>query len=83
MLMISMTPCHFLLMSLGACKFKGEVPSRGRAFKRFHAASVYLERARAIRPETDALALLCHELDSHQKSSHLCLSRLHGHGFAL
>ena len=68
----------FLRLPVGVVwcfRFNCKVPSVGRAFPWCHSPSVYFACERAIRPGTDPLSLLCHGLDSHERSSHLSLSR--------
>ena len=81
-IMMSMTSCNLLLAPLGASSSTCEVPSVGRALKWYDSASLNFVCERTIKPETDPLSLLCHGLDSHQRPSHLCLSRFNRHEFA-
>ena len=81
-IMMSMTSCSWMLASFGASSstvrfYPLGVLSNGITLPVSTAAC-----ERAMRPETDRLSLLYHGCDSHQRSSHLCLSRFNDHGFA-
>ena len=79
--MMSMTSCNLLLASFGASSSTMRFHPLGKV-KWYDSASLYCVCERMIRPERDPLSLLCHGLDSHQRPSHLCLSRFDRHEFA-
>ena len=80
---MSMTSCNKLLALFGATN----------ATVRFHKLGVlpngttlpmsFCVCERTSRPEPDTLSLLCHGLDSNQRYSYLCLSRLNAQMLAL
>ena len=78
---MSMTSCNLLLASFGASSSSMRFHPLGKV-KWYDSASLYCVCERMIRPERDPLSLLCHGLDSHQRPSHLCLSRFDRHEFA-
>ena len=59
-----------------------QVPSIGRALKWYDSASLCCVCERTIRPETGPLSLLCDGFESHQKPSHLWLSRFNRQEYA-
>ena len=64
-------------------QFKCVVAFVGCALKLYDSTSACFVIERAIRHETDPLSLLRHGFEGHQRSSHLCLSRLNRLWFAL